>query len=305
MSATDLNTLKANIESTISSAAASISGNQVRDILLSMIDTILVNSNYGYTYDTTLTLSAGRFTLLAGDLSTISDSLATASYIAFNVKDASNKDLTLYQSNESFVITLNLPDGSNTTYQCDFEDVSSDVITFSISSRVVTGSVTVSDTDSLNISIDSLDANSVISFDEGLTKTGNTVKLGDSTISENIELIASGDGLTFYLSFPDAIFFETSGAGLTITNTGLEIDGLVDVVQDLILSDSNWVINSEINSVTPKYYVDKNIMASGTTLERPVSPIDNEVFKDSTLGYPIYWDETAGSWKDFTGTNVA
>ena len=253
MSATDLNTLKANIESTISSAAASISGNQVRDILLSMIDTILINSNYGYTYDTTLTLSAGRFTLLAGDLSTISDSLATASYIAFNVKDASNKDLTLYQSNESFVITLNLPDGSNTTYQCDFEDVSSDVITFSISSRVVTGSVTVSD----------------------------------------------------ICRAPAGALQISSGAGLTITNTGLEIDGLVDVVQDLILSDSNWVINSEINSVTPKYYVDKNIMASGTTLERPVSPIDNEVFKDSTLGYPIYWDETAGSWKDFTGTNVA
>ena len=305
MSATDLNTLKANIESTISSAAASISGNQVRDILINMIDTILINSNYGYTYDTTLTLSAGRFTLLAADLSTISDSLATASYIAFNVQDASNKDLTLYQSNESFIITLNLPDGSNSTYQCDFESVSSNVITFSISSRVVTGSVTVSDTDSLNISIDSLDANSVISFDEGLTKTGSVVKLGDSDITESIELIASGDGINLYISFPDGVTLESAGASFSVTNSAIEIDGLVDVIQDLILSDSNWVINSQVNSVTPKYYVDKNIMASGTTVERPVSPIDNEVFKDSTLGYPIYWDEAAGSWKDFTGTNVA
>lgn len=301
MAATDIDTLKTNIQNTISSAAASISGNQVRDILLDMVDSILISSNYGYSYDNTLTLTAGKFTLLS-DLSTVTDSLLTCNYIAFNVKDSSTKDLSLYQNSNSIMITLNLPDGSSTSFESSFESIGSDVITFSISSRSSTGTSTISLNTALNFKIDSLDSNSVMTFEQGITKSGNVVRLGDINITDNIQLIATADGTTFYLNFPDEIILETLGSSISLLNPGIEIEGVVVVSDDLKISNLNWLVNSDTESVTPKFYVDKNIMNSGDTISRPASPSTNEVYRDTTLEKPIYYDGSA--WRDFTGTLV-
>lgn len=42
----------------------------------------------------------------------------------------------------------------------------------------------------------------------------------------------------------------------------------------------------------------------GTTAQRPASPSDGDLYYDTTLAMPIWWDDTASVWVDSMGRDI-
>lgn len=48
----------------------------------------------------------------------------------------------------------------------------------------------------------------------------------------------------------------------------------------------------------------RRLLGVGTTTERPTNPTNGQMFYDSTLKIPVWWNTADAEWKDAAGTGV-
>lgn len=178
MAATNIKDLKSNISSTIYNGAPSVTPDMVANSDIDVVDSVNQNTDGVYQYLNSATLTSGKFTMLEVDGSTVTNVYQDAAYFLIHDTDLGGFDYSLLQSASTLLIHLVNNDGTKVTFECSFNTYVSNVLNFNIDTNHYLSPTTITLADTCKVKMIHFDSITPLAFSNGLTKTGNDVKLG-------------------------------------------------------------------------------------------------------------------------------
>ena len=155
--------------------------------------------------------------MLEVDGSTVTNVYQDAAYFLIHDTDLGGFDYSLLQSASTLLIHLVNNDGTKVTFECSFNTYVSNVLNFNIDTNHYLSPTTITLADTCKVKMIHFDSITPLAFSNGLTKTGNNVKLGGLLTESLTDINANGNTLVLQtanvLAGDEGYYLQLDGGG--------------------------------------------------------------------------------------------
>lgn len=325
MAISNIDNVKTGIETDINNGVPLIDGDTVRDNMVDSLETVNAASGILFEYvASTAALADGKFTMLESDGSTVTTDPANCKFFVFYQNDLATANIEALIGLDDFAIYFRSTGGYNamvnasnmiaqtdTVLSCDVippknaGTISVDeVVKFEFVNKYDSGVTADLDTVMENGSTASVD--SAISINaENANDIDITTNSGDLNIGSfsggDLRLESNGAGGNTYVSSSAGSTNIDGETGVEITSTSGDV--LIQGSEAVNVADAQTITGGKDFTTVPTVN-GNNVQTteSGTTANRPLSPVTGQTYFDTDKGYRIDYNGT--NWVNASGAIV-